>query len=172
MPMPSRSVRPAGNRHWYGGYTAGPATPGRPAMRGTTARCSKVTAPAVVSARSGKSAGACAGTRSSVRRMLTCPASWSEDSHSRARSPGTTRSPAPGTDAPARGLCAPGSAHRWASGPRVAQVTHPSPDCPGPSPAPAPARTPQSWGDRDRGAGKPSAAGQGRRASAPGSAGR
>ena len=42
--------------------------------------------------------------------MLACPASWGEDGSSRAGCPDPAGFPAPGTVAPARGLCAPGAA--------------------------------------------------------------
>jgi hypothetical protein len=51
--------------------------------------------------------------------MLTCPANWSKDGHSRAGCRGRRGLPAPGTAAPTRGLNAPGTAHSrapWAAG--------------------------------------------------------
>ena len=51
------------------------------------------------------------GDGGSVRRILAYPASRGEGGHSRAGCPGPTGIPAPGTVAPARGLCAPGTAH-------------------------------------------------------------
>jgi len=73
-----------------------------PGMHGTAARCFRVAVPTAVGARRGESAGhfrlyalpgkarELCGDRSSVRRILTCPASWGEHGHSRAGCPGTT----------------------------------------------------------------------------------
>jgi hypothetical protein len=89
IPMPSRSVKPAGNRPSYGRYTAGSdASDRETGMRGTAA-CVPGWGPAAVSARSGKSAGSLRRGRGSVRRMLTCPASWGEDGRGAAGPSGT-----------------------------------------------------------------------------------
>jgi hypothetical protein len=71
---------------------------------------------------SGQGQGTLRGPRS-VRWISACPASWGEDGHSRAGCPGTTGLSAPGTVAPARGLCAPGTAHGRAPLAAVAVVT-------------------------------------------------
>ena len=90
IPMPSHSVRPAGNRHPYGGYVAGADAPDRPGdardsgkvLPGGGADCRRRSKRQV--------RWGILGDGGSVRRILTCPAGWGEDGHSRAGCPGTT----------------------------------------------------------------------------------
>jgi hypothetical protein len=102
MPMSSHSVRPAGNRHSRGGYFASADASSTPAT------CQ-----------------GCAGQRQGASRWRCRPPSALEavnplgtlDRQAGAMTAvagpvhGTTGLPAPGTVAPARGLCAPGTAH-------------------------------------------------------------
>jgi hypothetical protein len=107
-----------------------------PTMRGTAARYFRVAVPTVAGVRSGKSAGnlrlhALAGKAWDPVGAAAACAGYSgarqaggEGGHSRAGCPGTAGLPAPGTAAPARGLCAPGTAHSRAP---------PAPGCPVPA---------------------------------------
>ncbi len=150
--MPSRSVRPAGNRHSCGDTPLMPRARHAgflPGMRWAAARRSRAAAsPArlrpnqqvrwvfpsgngaqnvrvrVTPCRPGMSTDcvqvyalqprlqASAWTAAACgRRILPCPASRGEGGHSRAGCPGPAGIPAPGTVAPARGLCAPRTAY-------------------------------------------------------------
>jgi hypothetical protein len=122
MPMPSRSVQPAGQGHLHGGYVAGADAPSAPAACQGCAgqrQCAcgwrsllslafeALIRWALPPIRALAGAGLCGGRRQRAR-ILACPASWGEGGHSRAGCPGPTGFSAPGTVAPARGRCAPG----------------------------------------------------------------
>jgi len=131
IPMPSRSVRPAGKRHSHGGYVAGADAPNRPdACQGCTGqwqcasgswcrlprRSKRLIRWALSSVRASGEATGVRRDGGSVRRMLTCPASWGEDGHSRAGCPDPAGFLTPGTVAPRRGCVRPGwptAGHRW-----------------------------------------------------------
>ncbi len=139
MPMPSRSVRPAGNRHSYGGYVAGADASDGPVTcqecRGQRQGVSgwRCRLPPALEAASPLGTSVCtrfrarlrgsAETAAACRRILACPASRGEGGHSRAGCQGPAGLPAPGTVTPARGLCAPGTAHGRAPPERVAGAT-------------------------------------------------
>jgi hypothetical protein len=95
-----------------------------PGMRGIAAMCFRVALSAAAALEAVDPLGYSACTRfrgetkglqgdgSSVRRMLTCPATWGEDGRSGGRMPGPGGGfPAAGYVAPARGLCAPVTAY-------------------------------------------------------------
>jgi hypothetical protein len=133
IPMPSCSVKPAGNRHSCGDTPLMPRAGTPVTSRGCAGRrrgvprrwCRRLSpleavSPLVTSVctRFRVRLRGSAETAAACRRILACPASWGQGGHSRAGRPGADGFPAPGTVAPARGLCAPG----WAYG-RVRRAT-------------------------------------------------
>jgi hypothetical protein len=89
IPMPSRLVKPAGNRHSYGGSSLALTPQARQGCAGQRQGVPGWRFP-LPSALEAASPLGLRRDRNSVRRILTCPASWGEDGHSRAGCPGTT----------------------------------------------------------------------------------
>ena len=124
IPMPSRSVQPAGRRHlWRRRRRRGhPERAGcTPGVRGTAAIRVRLAVPAAAGVRGvnplGTSARSFRPGRGSAGPTAACAAccharqAGARGGHSRAGCPGPTGFPVPGTVAPARGRCAPGTAH-------------------------------------------------------------
>jgi hypothetical protein len=116
IPMPSRSVRPAGKRHSHGGYFAGADAP-----------CTPVTCQGCAGQRQGASRWRCRppSALEAVNPLgtLTCPASWGDDGHSRAGCPGRRDCRRRERSRPHGGCVRPGrptARRRW---PRVTGVT-------------------------------------------------
>ena len=134
MPMPSHSVRSAGNRHSYGGYAGGAdASDGAVTCRGCAgqrqgASGSRCRLPPALEAVSPLGRSACARFRAGLRppqgRRPRAPdidvrGKLGRGQPQRGRMPGYDRGGMPALGiAPSRGLCAPGTAHSRA--PRAA----------------------------------------------------
>jgi len=119
IPMPSRSVRPAGKRHSHGGYVAGADAPNRPdACQGCTGQWQCASGSWCRLPRRSKrlirwalSSVRASGEATGVRRDVDVPGKLGRGRPQPGRMPGPGGIPDTGYGRAPQGLCAPGMAH-------------------------------------------------------------